>query len=442
MDLLNLILSFPAVFLLLFTGIYLSIKSKFLQITKLPDAISLITKSKYRDKSFSIAALCTIIGGNLGVGNISGTAVALKSGGPGFVLWMVIIVTLCSIIKYVTCYLSIETRAKVNQQYIGGPAIYFQHAFKTKKASIIFTLLITICAITIGNLVQVNSLSIPMELINKPPIIAGLFMCLIFFIITTLKLESITALISKIVPGMAIAYLILSYLVLYKFSANIIPSIKLMFASFLTFDSFKSGMIGAFILETFHIMQVATFRGIFATDIGLGLEGIVHSSINSESKHFKTNQSLISLISPFIVVIITFITSLVILVTNTWLGPLESTNMCIAAFKSAFESEYINYILIIIMFCFSFTTIFTWFVCAKSTLHCFTGGKDSLCIKIWKIIYTIIIPIGALGQVQFLWDIADISISLILISNTIAILILLQKYKEEIFKISLSTHKE
>ncbi|KJV65444.1 MULTISPECIES: alanine:cation symporter family protein [Ehrlichia] len=437
MNMLNLVLSFPAVFLLLFTGIYLSIKSKFLQITKLPSAISLITMKKYRDKSFSIAALCTIIGGNLGVGNISGTAVALKSGSPGFALWMVIIVTLCSIIKYTTCYLSIETRVKINKQYIGGPAIYFKHAFNTKKAVTVFTILMLICSITIGNFVQVNSLSIPMELIKKPPIIAGLFMCVVFFAVTILRLEIITALISKLVPTMAIAYIALASFVLYKFNENIIPSIKLIFSNFLTFESFKSGMIGAFILETFHIIQVGTLRGIFATDIGLGLEGMIHSSINSNSKDFNIHQSFISLISPFIIVIITLITTLVILVTNTWLGPLESTNMCIAAFRSAFDSEYINYVIIIIMFCFSFTTIFTWFVCAKSTLYCLTDGKETLCIKIWKILYTIIIPIGALGKVQLLWDIADISISLILISNTVAILVLLPKYRN-IFKCSLS----
>ena len=436
MNLLNLVLSFPAIFLLLLTGIYLTIKSKFLQITKLPSAISLITMRKYRDKSFSIGALCTIIGGNLGVGNISGTAVALKSGGPGFALWMLIIVTLCAIIKYTTCYLSIATRVKINKQYIGGPAIYFKNAFNTKKAVIVFTVLMLICSITIGNLVQVNSLSIPMELINRPPIIAGLFMCVMFFAVTTLRLEIITALISRLVPAMAIAYIILASFVLYRFNENIIPSIKLIFSSFLNFESFKAGMISAFILETFHIIQVGTFRGIFATDIGLGLEGMVHSSINSDSKNFNTNQSLISLISPFIVVIVTLITTLVILVTNTWLGSLESTNMCIAAFKSAFDSEYINYIIIVIMFCFSFTTVFTWFVCAKSTLYCITEGKDSLCIQMWKILYSLIIPIGALVKVQFLWDIADISISLILISNTIAILILLPKYKD-VFKVTL-----
>ncbi|MGN7618552.1 MAG: alanine/glycine:cation symporter family protein [Ehrlichia sp.] len=441
MNLLNLALSFPAVFLLLFSGIYLSIKSRFLQIRKLPNAISLITTRKHHDKSLSIAALCTIIGGNLGVGNISGTAIALKSGGPGFALWMVIIVTLCAIIKYTTCYLSIETRIKINNQYIGGPAVYFKHAFNTKKAAIVFIVLMLICSIAIGNLVQVNSLSIPMELINKPPIVAGLFMCLIFFAVTTLRLDIITALISKFVPTMAIAYVILSSFVLYKFNQNIIPSIKLIFVNFLTFESFRSGMIGAFILETFNIIQVGTFRGIFATDIGLGLEGIVHSSIDSNSKNFNISQSLISLISPFIVVIITLITTLVVLVTNTWIGPFESTNMCIAAFKSAFDYEYINYIIIAIMFCFSFTTVFTWFVCAKSTLYCLTEGKDSLCIKIWKIVYTIIIPIGALGKVQLLWDIADISISLILISNTIAILILLPKY-QNIFKSSVDIHKE
>ncbi|CAI27105.1 sodium:alanine symporter family protein [Ehrlichia ruminantium] len=423
--------------MVLSTGVYLSIKSNFLQIRKLPQAISLITKSKYRDKSFSIAALCTIIGGNLGVGNISGTAVALKSGGPGFALWMIIVVVICSIIKYVNCYISIDTRTKMDNGYFGGHAMYFKRVFKTNKVNILFAILIVLCTITAGNFVQVNSLVIPMKLINQPPIIGGLFMMLAFLFITGLKLENIALLISKIVPIMAIAYLILSFSVLYKFHDNIIPSIKLMFSSFLNFDSFKNGMISAFILETLHLIQVGAFRGIFATDIGLGLEGIVHSAINSDSKDFKITQSLISIISPFIVVIVAIFTTLVILVTDAWHGPLESTNMCIAAFKAAFDSQYVNYIIMIIMFCFSFTTIFTWFTCARSSLYYFTNGKNNLYIKLWYILFVIVLPIGALWEVQFLWNVADVSMSLMLIVNSIAILMIFPQYKNSIFKYNL-----
>ena len=230
------ILLLVSALLVLFTGTYLSIKSHFLQIRKLPDAISLITKSKYKDKSFSIAALCTIIGGNLGVGNISGTAVALKSGGPGFAVWMVIVVVICAIIKYVNCYISIDTRTKMDNNYFGGHAMYFKHAFKTNKVNILFSVLIVLCAITAGNFVQVNSLVIPMKLINQPPIIGGLFMMFTFFFITGLKLEHCYTNFKNCTNN-GYKHLILSFTVLYKFHANIIPSIKLMFSSFLNFDS-------------------------------------------------------------------------------------------------------------------------------------------------------------------------------------------------------------
>ncbi|QXK91816.1 sodium:alanine symporter family protein [Neoehrlichia mikurensis] len=422
----------PATILLIVSGLYLSIKSKWMQIFKLPLAISLIFKKSNNSKFSSIAALCTVIGGNLGVGNISGTAIAIKSGGPGFILWMIIVIVITSIIKYVTCYLSISTKVQQNGKVFGGPVVYLQHAFKSQKASLVFAVIMIICSFTIGNLVQVNSLSIPMHLINKPPIIIGLLMVGIFLMLTTLQIKSITKIISSLVPVMTISYILLSIIVLYKFNHNIIPSFKLIFENFISWHSITFGTISAFIIETFHIIQVGTFRGIFATDIGLGLEGTVHASVehNKQDKiSFNRQQSLIALISPFIVVLITFITTMILLVTNVWYDTnLESTNMCIAAFKTALHSQYINYILITIMFCFSFTTIFTWFFCSKNIiLYTF---KNNHYIKLWTIFFIAIIPIGSICRVQFLWDIADLAISLTIIMNTIGILMLIHKYKD------------
>ncbi|KJV69036.1 alanine symporter family protein [Candidatus Neoehrlichia lotoris str. RAC413] len=344
---------------------------------------------------------------------------------------MIIVIVITSIIKYVTCYLSISTKVQQKGKNFGGPSVYLQHAFKSQKTPIVFAIIMIICSITVGNLVQVNSLSIPMHLIKKPPISIGFLMAGVFLTLLTLQLKNITNIISSVVPIMTLSYLLLSAIVLYKFSYNIIPSIKLIFENFLSFNSLKFGTISAFIAETFHIIQVGTFRSIFATDIGLGLEGTVHSSVdnNNQDKIFNVEQSLLALISPFVVVIVTFITTMLLLVTNVWHNTdLESTNMCIEAFKTALHSHYINYILTAIMFCFSATTMFTWFFCAKNTiLYTF---KNNQSIKLWTIFFIAIIPIGSICKIQFLWDIADLAISLIIIMNTIGILILIYKYKD------------
>ncbi|ANC34055.1 Amino-acid carrier protein AlsT [Anaplasma phagocytophilum] len=430
---LKLFLAFPAVFLLLFSGFRLSFSSRWLQLRSFTDAISCLLKNRGAEFS-SLAALCAIVGGNLGVGNLSGTAVALKAGGPGFIVWMVFIIILTSIIKYATCYISIRTREERNGRTFGGPVVYSQHAFKTKWASLAVAIITMVCAVTVGNLVQVNSLSISMHLIGQSPLSAGIVMAIALFIVT--NLGSLGRVVSRVVPAMTIFYIVLAGLTLGKFGSNIIPSLKLILESALSLSSLRDGAILALVAETFTIIQVGALRGIFATDIGLGLEGTVHSMVVSKNvvdSNFATQQSLVSIISPFIVALVTFITTLVLLTTGVWTDlSLESTNMCFAAFTSAFGKHYTEYALIALVFCFSLTTILTWFICSKEVLA-YVSHNNRFMEKCWTALFFFIIPLGSLGGVSLLWDIADISISISIIINTLGILLLLNRYKKEMF---------
>ncbi|WP_168464326.1 alanine:cation symporter family protein [Wolbachia endosymbiont of Ctenocephalides felis wCfeT] len=420
----------PTVLLILIAGIYLSIKLKWLQVFRLPYALSLLGAKRGENKFSSIAALFTILGGNLGVGNISGTAIALKTGGPGFILWMMIIIVITSVIKYVTCYLSIKNREEKNGRFIGGPITYMADAFNSKKATFIFLVIMMTASITVGNLVQVNSLSIPLSMIDVPVIVGGIVMAVIFFMVAGLSLKKIKIVISAMIPIMTVSYLSVCGIILFKYSENIYPSMQLIVKNFLTISSFSSGLSLSLILEILAIVQVGTLRGIFATDIGLGLEGIVHSSITPKKNNnkFIIEQSLITIISPFIVALIAFVTTMVLLVTDSWLTDLESTNMCIFAFKKATNFSYIGYLIMAIMFCFAFTTIFTWFFCSKQTIRYISMNNKYT--KVWLVIFATIIPFGAIGEVRLLWNIADISIAALLFINIIAILRLTYKDPE------------
>ncbi len=320
MDIIKFVLLLPTILLILTAGVYLSVRLKWLQIFRLPHALSLIGVKKGENKFSSIAALFTILGGNLGVGNISGTAVALKTGGPGSILWMAIIVIITSVIKYVTCYLSIKNRKKKNGRFIGGPMAYMVDAFNSRKATVVFLVIMIMVSIIVGNLVQVNSLSIPLDMINVPVVTGGIIMTIIFFVVAALSLKKIKIFISAMIPIMTISYLTLCGIILFKFSENILPSLKLITSSFFTTSSFNFGLSLGLVLEMLTIIQVGTLRGIFATDIGLGLEGIVHSSIipKKNNNKFIIEQSLITIISPFIVAFIVFITTMVLLVTDSW----------------------------------------------------------------------------------------------------------------------------
>ncbi|MDB1135233.1 alanine:cation symporter family protein [Candidatus Anaplasma sp. TIGMIC] len=431
----KLFFSVPAIALLLFTGFRLSFASRWLQVRKFNSTFSNLCNGNGGGFN-SITALCAIVGGNLGVGNLSGTAVALRSGGPGFIVWMIAIIALTSIIKYVTCYLSIMTKENVNGRVYGGPVVYLQRAFKTKWATYAVATVTVICAVTVGNLVQVNSLSISMHLIGQPPIMAGIIMVIILAFISTMNSDYLGKGISKIVPAMTVFYITLATVTLSKFGHNIVPSLKLILHSSLSVESFRHGAFLAFVAETLSMIQVGALRGIFATDIGLGLEGTVHSMVKSNGpadRDFAVEQSLISLISPYIVAMVTFITTMVLLTTNVWtdLG-LESTNMCFTAFTRALGSGLTEYALILLVFCFSLTTILTWFLCSREVIAYVSNGNNFL-DKCWASLFVTMIPLGALGTVKFLWDLADISTSISIIINTLGILIMLNKYRDAMF---------
>ncbi|WP_396124783.1 alanine:cation symporter family protein [Anaplasma capra] len=427
---LSFFLCVPAVAMLLFTGFYLSVLSGWLQVRKLPLAISSLFASGKGKKFSSVAALCAIVGGNLGVGNISGTAVALRAGGPGFIVWMVLIVVVTSIIKYANCYVSIATRMPVNGRIIGGPVVYVKHALGT-WASFAIAIVTAVCAITVGNLVQVNSLSIPMHLMDLSPLVAGMLMTLVLFFVSALGMNFIAKTVSSVVPVMTLSYLALCVIVLAKFHSNILPSLELIFASFLNLGSLKNGVTLAFIAEVLAVVQVGALRGIFATDIGLGLEGIIHSLVVNEDndKRFAVQQSLISLISPFIVAVVAFMTTMVLLVTGVWSDiSLESTNMCFTAFMNTLGTGYTEYVLVILMFCFSFTTVLTWLMCSKEAIM-YVLKKDFYG-KAWTAFFIAITPLGSVCAVKLLWDVADLSISLAIIVNTIGVLIMTAKYRD------------
>ncbi|ASI47817.1 transporter [Anaplasma ovis str. Haibei] len=436
MGFLNTLLCIPAVTLLLFAGLRMSISSGWLQIRGLPLAVSSLFTGE-RKKFSSVAAVCAVLGGNLGVGNISGTAVALSSGGPGFIVWMVLIVTVTSIVKYASCYISTSTRILTkNGKMFGGPVVYIKHALGAKWAPFTVAFVTAVCAITVGNLVQVNSLAIPMDLMDLPPLAAGMLVAFALFFVSALGMNFIAKTVSSMVPAMVLLYMALCLTVLVKCYDNILPSFTLILTSFLNLDSLKNGAVLAFIAEILAVVQVGALRGIFATDIGLGLEGTVHSLVPNEcdDKRFVAQQSLMSLISPFIVAIVAFVTTMVLLTTGVWSNTaLESTNMCFTAFTSVLGSGYVEYALLGLMFCFSFTTVLTWLMCSKEALL-YILGRDAYG-RAWTALFIAIAPLGSVCTVKLLWDIADLAISLATIVNTIGMLIVASQYRD-MFKVA------
>ncbi|ABD45624.1 sodium:alanine symporter family protein [Neorickettsia sennetsu str. Miyayama] len=421
-------LQFFVIPMLICVGFWVSCKMGWLHILKIPIALKCLfaPAEGCRKNISSFSAFSAILGGNLGVGNLSGTAIALATGGPGSIIWMIIIILFTASIKYVTCYLSLVYRTKVGTRFIGGPMYFLRDGLKSKVLSLFFCIGL-VCTATIGGgLVQVNSLALPMDYLHIPRIYGGLIFTVLVALVTFGRLRFFTQVVSFVVPFMAIGYLGVSLYILVLHADKIPNALLLMLTSIWSRTDIQGGVVGFAWMQFLTTMQMGISRGIFASDIGFGLEGILHANVKQEEGHklpLEIEQGLIGVISPFIVLLVCFVTALVLMVTGVAWGPFESTNMCFEAFRVGAESDVAGYLLIVVLFCFAFTTVLTWSFCAQCAFEYLTNYNPKV-LKLWKVFFVLVLPFGALSEVYFLWRIVDLTSAIMLVTNLIGIVFL------------------
>jgi AGCS family alanine or glycine:cation symporter len=422
-------LKFFIVPVLILSGVFLSYKIKFFHLTKIAFASKSLfapTEKKSKKNISSFTAFFAILGGNLGVGNISGTAIALATGGPGSILWMSVVILITSVIKYFSCYLGIKYRIYRKKRFIGGPMYFIKNGMACNSLAVVFCLATIFTAVLGGNLVQVNSLTLPMSYIGINPIYGGLLITIIFGLVILAGVKSFVHVVTSLVPFMAISYLMMCIYIIFLNSQSAIYATQLIFTSALNLDQFQGGILGFAWMKFFSVIQVGASRGIFATDIGFGLEAILHSNVKQSKGHhlpLEVEQGLISVLSPFIVLLLCFITAVVLILTGAWNQGYDSTNMCFEAFKIGFGSDLAGYFLIVILFCFAFTTILTWSFCSdRAVEYIFCHKKSAL--KIWRVLFVMIMPFGSVFGVYGVWALLDFSSAIMLLANLIALLFL------------------
>lgn len=418
-DLITLIVIFP---IIIIVGSYFSVRLKFLQITKLAKAVSLITTKEKKGGISSFGAMAAILGGNLGTGNISGVAVAIITGGPGALFWMWIMAILASITKYVGCFLGVHFQTKNKRgEWVGGPMFYLQNGLKSKLLAQLYCVFTITSALTVGNLVQVHALSLPISELKINPLFFGIPLALLVGGVVMGGLRRFSHLVSALVPVMAIAYVGTCLIILYIFRREIIPSLQLIVDSAFNLQPLAGATLGYGILSA---IRAGFDRGLFATDSGLGLAPILHSAVYDPSKTHdnRHTQGLISVLSPMIVMVVCTVTGLVLLTTGAAKRlDLASTSMCMEAFRLGFRSLWAGQIVSVTLFFFAFTTILTWYFCANRAVEFLLGDNF---VKPFQLIFIALVPLGAFLQEQAVWTIADLSINFMFIINIVGVVML------------------
>lgn len=414
-------LSFTVVVpLVTLVGGYFTYKLRGIQFRKLGLAVRLISPKGSDAGISSFGAIAAVLGGNLGTGNIAGIAVALTTGGPGSLFWMWIMAFLGSILKYVGSYLGVSYREMNNKgQYVGGPMYYLSKGLKKPFMAYVYCILLILGAVTTGNIVQVNSLTLPLTEAGYSPLYVSLLMALLLAGTTLGGMQRFSHVVSAIVPFMALAYLVTCGYILAGHTAQILPALKTIVDSAFDLKPLAGGAAG---YGVFVALQSGFDRGLFATDSGLGLAAILHAPVTTQSDKVPSNaiaQGIMSVLSPLIVMCVCMLTGLVLMVTKAWQIPgLESTNQCMEAFCVGLGHSSAGFIVLVTLFFFAFTTVLTWAFCAGRAVAYLMGEEAN---KWFQVFFVCVVPLGGVLSVSLAWQMADIFLNLMLLLNMVGL---------------------
>lgn len=410
---LTLTVIFPSLFAL---GLYFTFKLRGIQFTKIKLAFKHLLKKdpKSEGNISNFEALSAVLAGNLGTGNISGMAIALTLGGPGALVWMWIMATLGTVIKFAGCFLGLKYRTKTaTGEYVGGPMYYLSKGLGFKKVAIGFALAAILTSLTVGNLVQVNSIFLPLHKmgVSIHLLVAALVVFTTFLLLG--GLNRIAKVLGTLVPFMTAIYLLAALAILALHAQALPQAFLIMIKSAFSPSAFVGGTLGYGVI---HAITNGFERGIFATDAGCGIAPILQSGAKCKEPILE---GIVAMIAPFIVMVICSVTALVLIVTQaSILSGAKSTNMCTWAFHKGLNHPIGEYIVIFSLILFAFTTIITWAYCGEKAIEFIASSKG---VKYFKCFFILILPVGAYCNVEFAWLLADLSIGLMLIANLIGV---------------------
>ena len=384
-------------------------------------------------------AVATAVSGTVGVGNIGGVAVAIVIGGPGAAFWLIVAGFLSMSTKLVECTLGVKYRKhNPDGSVSGGPMYYLEHWLVRRDLPLLgkglgkfYALSLVIGCLGIGNMFQSNQAYVQFVTITGGEAsffadkgwLFGLAIASLVGLVIIGGIRSIASVASKIVPFMALLYL-LSALVIITMSAEHIPAaIQLIIGSAFSLESATGGAVGA--------MIVGFQRALFSNEAGLGSAPIAHSAVQTDH---PASEGLVSLLEPFIdTVVICTLSSLVIVVTAYPAGLMEQGLEGIALTSAAFEHHvsWAPYPLAIAALLFAFSTAVSWsYYGLKAWTYLFS--EHPLSENIFKLVFCGFLALGCMIQLSAVLDFSDAMVFLISVPNILGLYFYAPEVKREV----------
>ncbi len=412
----------PLIVLLLGTGVYLTIRLKGIQFTKLLHSLYLafIKRKEKGDAEGDIShfeALMTALSATVGTGNIAGVATAIIAGGPGALFWMWITGLFGMATKYSEAVLAVHYRITDEYgQMAGGPMYYLKNGLKSPFLAFLFALFTSIAAFGIGNMVQSNSVADAVKSsFGVPVYITGIILAVATAIVILGGIKSIGKVTSFLVPFMIVVYMGAAIVVIILEFDKIPYIFKLIIDSAFSGHAAVGGFAGATVRQA---LRFGVARGIFSNESGLGSSPIAAAA--AKTKHPVT-QALVSMTQTFIdTIVVCSMTGFVILVTGSWkLEGVNGASLTSVAFSNALGKHAGSFIVALGLILFAYSTILGWSYYGEKAIEYLLGAKA---IKPYRVVFVILVLVGSILKIDVVWTLADIFNGLMAVPNLIALL--------------------
>lgn len=434
----------PMLALLLGTGIYLSYRLGFLQFRRFGYIMKhtigrLFSKDDDSNGKVGtltpIQALTTALAGTVGTGNIAGVAGAIALGGPGAIFWMWIAALFGMCTKYSEIILAVHYRKKNTKgDFVGGPMYYIENGLgrKWRWLAVIFCIFAMVAALGTGCMTQINTIatsigsvfksynpSLDTDMMHMIYIIIGIIASILTILVLFGGLQRIGSVTEKLVPVMALVYIIAALVVVFTHADRIGPVFEEIFKCAFKPSSIGGGLTGATIQAA---MRAGFGRGIFSNEAGLGTAPIAHAAADVEH---PVQQGMYGVFEVFAdTIVICTLTALAILCSGeaeAYYGKSAAADLTIKAFSTTFGSKYASIIIAVCITLFAFSTLLSWSLYGGRCMEFLFGPKGLL---VYQAIYVVFVVVGARIKLDLVWNLADSLNALMAIPNLIAVLAL------------------
>ena len=434
----NFIWGLPAMVCILGVGLLLSVRTNFLQIRKFPYAIKTTLGRIFKHKDASdgtmtpFQAVCTALAGTVGTGNIAGVAGAIAIGGPGAVFWMWCSALLGMCTKFAEVTLAVHYRERSDAgEWVGGPMYYIKNGLgkRWQFLAVLYSLFGVLTVFGTGNATQVNTITtaidtallefhiVAEDILPTLNLVIGILCAMLVAMVLLGGIKRIGSVSEKLVPFMALFYVILAVGVVLLNLPRLPYVIEEIFAGAFNPAAFTGGAIGSLFLS----MKNGVSRGIFSNEAGLGTGSIAHACADTRK---PVKQGMFGIFEVFAdTIVICTLTAMVVLCSSVPVnyGTAAGAELTISGFTATYGSGA-SLFTAVALCCFAFSTIIGWGLYG-SRFATFLFKTDKI-VRPFFVVYSFVAILGATLDLGILWGVADTFNGLMSIPNLIALFLL------------------